>query len=167
MFLVMRGKTHPGQSKKHGKYIELLRDLNAHDVPFFERNIRGHLEGVYRVLENWGADDDLAAAGLFHAIYLTDFFECNQPDQINRSRVRAVIGEVAEELAYCKQLYADQRLFCHLRTLIRSLVRCDCSCPVNQTYISSPAFRATLCDHQVLRAPVTKSIFRFLESTCQ
>jgi hypothetical protein len=82
------------------EYTELLRDLNAHDVPFFERNIYGHLEGVYRVLKSWRADDDLAVAGLFHAIYLTDFFECNQPDQNNRSQIRAVIGDVAEELAY-------------------------------------------------------------------
>jgi bisphosphoglycerate-dependent phosphoglycerate mutase len=37
------------------EYTELLRDLNAHDVPFFERNIYGHLEGVYRVLKSWRA----------------------------------------------------------------------------------------------------------------
>lgn len=80
--------------------IELLHELNANDIQFFERNILSHLEGTYRVLRAWDACDDLAIAGLFHAVYLTEFFVTNEPHQATRHGVRAVIGPGAEALAY-------------------------------------------------------------------
>lgn len=80
--------------------VAFLQDLNAKDIAFFERDLLSHLQGTYRVLKQWDVPEDLMWAGLFHAIYLTDFFKCNKPTAENRARVRAVIGEDAEHLAY-------------------------------------------------------------------
>ena len=80
--------------------IELLHELNASDIQFFERNILSHLEGTYRILREWNASNDLAIAGLFHAVYLTEFFVTNEPHQATRTPVRTVIGPEAEALAY-------------------------------------------------------------------
>ena len=80
--------------------VRFLQELHAKDIAFFERDLLGHLEGTHRILYEWSASDDLAWAGLFHAIYLTDFFKCNEPTVANRHRVRQVIGSNAEQIAY-------------------------------------------------------------------
>lgn len=80
--------------------LDLLQELNAKDIQFFERNILGHLEGTYSILRGWNVGDDLALAGLFHAVYLTEFFVSHEPDENARMRVQAVIGDAAENLAY-------------------------------------------------------------------
>lgn len=80
--------------------IAFLHELNTKDIAFFERDLLSHLQGTYQVLKQWGASEDLLWAGLFHAIYLTDFFKCNEPTGANRERVRQVIGDEAEDIAY-------------------------------------------------------------------
>ena len=87
-------------SNRFDQCIGFLNELNAKDVQFFERDLLDHLKGTYNVLRQWQASDDLAFAGLFHAIYLTDFFKCNDPTPGNRERVRQVVGANAELIAY-------------------------------------------------------------------
>lgn len=59
-----------------------------------------HLIGVYRDLKEWGGDEDLALAGLFHSIYGTEVFQGFKVPLDRREEIRELIGERAERLAY-------------------------------------------------------------------
>ena len=82
------------------KYLSFLIELHAHKIPFFERDILDHLRGTYEVLGQWQVPNELAVAGLFHAIYLTEFFNTNEPNSTNRELIAAEIGSKAEQIAY-------------------------------------------------------------------
>ncbi len=72
---------------------ELMHDSH---VPFLE-----HLTGTRRLLQQWGARDALADAGLFHSVYGTEFFALGQGVTIpERDDVQALIGADAEEVAW-------------------------------------------------------------------
>ena len=91
-------------------YLDALVDLNAGDVEFFERDLLDHLQGVYQLLLAWNTSPEQAVLGLFHAVYLTEFFDSHDPNEINRNRIREIIGTSAEGLvyAYCVM---DRRQF--------------------------------------------------------
>mmetsp|Transcript_20800 Transcript_20800/g.40184 ORF Transcript_20800/g.40184 Transcript_20800/m.40184 type:complete len:307 (-) Transcript_20800:268-1188(-) len=59
-----------------------------------------HLKGVQAVLRNWGAPTYLANAGLFHSIYGTEGFQGFSLPLSQRDRVRSLIGDKAEKLAF-------------------------------------------------------------------
>lgn len=59
-----------------------------------------HLLGVERLLQEWKLPEAVALAGLFHSVYGTDSFSRPLLRRHDRERVRALIGEQAERLAY-------------------------------------------------------------------
>lgn len=77
----------------------LVEPLTA-TVPHGRWSLHAHLEGTARILEAWGAAEDVVAAGLLHSIYGTDVFRRATFAQSERERVRAAAGERAERLAW-------------------------------------------------------------------
>lgn len=59
-----------------------------------------HLKGVSAVLRNWGANEDLVYAGMFHSIYGTEGFQGFSLSYRRRRDVEKLIGKRAERLAF-------------------------------------------------------------------
>jgi hypothetical protein len=75
-------------------YIKAQTENIPHSrVTFFE-----HLYNTFLILKNIGAPEDVCAAGLFHAVYGTDYFQHNLT--VNRETVRNLIGPYAEDLVF-------------------------------------------------------------------
>ena len=53
-----------------------------------------HLRAVQRVLKEWGEDEELQLAGLFHSIYGTEGFQDFQLSFDRRGDIKKLIGEV-------------------------------------------------------------------------
>ena len=90
---------HEDPAPPTGERLALLRRLGyaelTHDshVPFLS-----HLLGTRRLLVSWGERPALCDAGLFHSAYGTEYFQPDHP--ASRDEVTALIGPVAEEIAY-------------------------------------------------------------------
>lgn len=54
-----------------------------------------HLRSVQRVLKEWGEDEELQLAGLYHSIYGTEGFQDFQLSFDRRDDIKKLIGEVA------------------------------------------------------------------------
>jgi hypothetical protein len=59
-----------------------------------------HLKGVQSVLRNWGAEQHVSDAGLFHSIYGTQGFQGFKLSFSKRAAIRALIGPKAERLVW-------------------------------------------------------------------
>lgn len=81
-------------------YLSFLREIRAQDIEFFDRDILSHLIGTRDVLMSWESNEALARAGLFHAMYLTEFFKTHEPTIENRNTIASIIGVESEELVY-------------------------------------------------------------------
>jgi hypothetical protein len=77
-----------------------LVELGIEKVPHTEKTYLGHLVNVYRLMESEGCTDELCRAGMFHSIYGTQQFQGFKLELEDRPKVRALIGERAEKLAY-------------------------------------------------------------------
>lgn len=62
---------------------------------FFE-----HLYKVGTILERYGRSKDVCAAGMYHSIYGTEFYNYEGSSQVDREEIKGIIGEYAESLAY-------------------------------------------------------------------
>ncbi|MEV4615294.1 VOC family protein [Kitasatospora sp. NPDC049258] len=82
---------------------EFLRSRGAGEIPHPGGTLLDHLIRVARRLADWGADPDLRAAGLCHAVYGTDGFDRALADLTERALLAELIGERAEALVH---LYA-------------------------------------------------------------
>ena len=74
------------------------------NIPHGNSSFANHLLGVYGLLVLAKAPEYLCLAGLFHAIYGTEYFSSGI--EVSRELVSDYIGKEAEELVF---------LFCHLR----------------------------------------------------
>lgn len=74
--------------------------IGANDVAHTERGYLAHAIGVHNDLREWGCDEEICRAGMFHSIYGTEFFQKFTLPLDQRHRVRELIGERAERLAY-------------------------------------------------------------------
>ncbi len=83
--------------------LDFLRRRGADQVSHSEHTLLDHLVGVRALLLRWGANADVADAGLFHSVYGTEVFHRPPIPESDRSIVRQLIGEKAERLAwlYC------------------------------------------------------------------
>jgi hypothetical protein len=81
-------------------YLDLLRRYHADATPHSGRALIDHLAGVYRLLEAWNNAPEICRAGLFHSIYGTNIFTVRSASFDDRAHIRAVIGDVAERLAF-------------------------------------------------------------------
>ncbi|GGU06517.1 DUF6817 domain-containing protein [Streptomyces violascens] len=83
---------------------EFLRARGAAEMDHPGGTLLEHLLRVARLLGVWGADPDLRAAGLCHAVYGTDGFGQALADTGERALLGELIGERAEALVH---LYAS------------------------------------------------------------
>ena len=77
-----------------------LESLGTADVEHTGGDFLHHLCAVHDLLAEHGADAELAAAGMFHSIYGTERFQGFSLPLDQRGRVRALIGERAERIAW-------------------------------------------------------------------
>jgi hypothetical protein len=83
---------------------EFLRERGAGRLPHPGGTLHAHLTRVAALLEEWGADEELQAAGLCHAAYGTDGYASALLGLDERPVLRDLIGARAESLVY---LYAS------------------------------------------------------------
>lgn len=87
-----------------GAWVEparaMLVELGAARTPHSRRTFLEHLTGVAAILQRWGAREAVVKAGLFHSIYGTEVFEPATVGYDQRPRLRALLGDEAERLAY-------------------------------------------------------------------
>lgn len=82
------------------RLLSFLRSVNADACPHSGRYLLDHLTGTERLLAEWGCDDVVRRAGLFHSIYGTNAFKTASVSIRERSKIRNLIGKKAERLAY-------------------------------------------------------------------
>jgi glycosyltransferase involved in cell wall biosynthesis len=66
-------------------------------ISCFGRTYLSHVAGTSRILHGWGVDIDVRKAALFHSLYVDRRIKAT-PEQ--RAKIRALVGERAERLAY-------------------------------------------------------------------
>lgn len=59
-----------------------------------------HLVGTYTLLRSWQAEERVCFGALFHSIYGTNAFGHQSLNRNDREKLRACIGNEAEQLAY-------------------------------------------------------------------
>ena len=93
------------------EHLDLLLELRTDQKPHSGRELLHHLRGTYDLLEAWGNDPDVCVGGLFHSIYGTQSYKTESASLEDRARIRAVIGERAERLAFLFSMSQRKRFF--------------------------------------------------------
>lgn len=79
---------------------DYIIQVGADKVPHSGKTYLAHVIGVYRLMKEWGEDDEMCRAALFHSIYGTEVFQSFTLPVEKRDEVRNLIGDRAEKLAY-------------------------------------------------------------------
>ena len=74
--------------------------IGAASVEHTEKGYLAHAIGVHNDMREWGGDDNLCRAAMYHSVYGTEYFQKFTLPVERRSEVRELIGERAEYLAY-------------------------------------------------------------------
>lgn len=82
------------------KHLDLLVELGTEDIEHEKASFFEHLKGVATLLQDWGNEESVCLAGLFHSIYGTQSFQQQTLTFDKRHRVRDLIGEAGERLAF-------------------------------------------------------------------
>ena len=82
------------------KHLDLLLELDTDKNPHSGGALLDHLRGTHDLLQTWGNDQAVCVGGLFHSIYGTQAYRTQSASLEDRQRIRAVIGERAERLAF-------------------------------------------------------------------
>ena len=82
------------------KHLDLLLDLNTDTNRHSGGALLDHLRGTHDLLDEWGNDQAVCIGGLFHSIYGTQAYQTQSASLEDRHRIRAVVGERAERLAF-------------------------------------------------------------------
>ncbi len=69
-------------------------------VPHVTQSLEQHLFNTYYILAAWQLPLRVQYAGLVHSVYSTSVFDYQMFDMNERDRVRALVGELSERLAY-------------------------------------------------------------------
>ncbi len=77
-----------------------LAHLGAQEMQHLNGSLLAHLQGVQKLLAQWGNREALCSAGLYHAVYGTVAFDNPLIDIKNRAAIATLIGPEAEEIAY-------------------------------------------------------------------
>jgi len=80
--------------------IDFLHSLGTAEIDHSGHDFLTHLTAVHDLLDQHDAEPELAAAGLFHSIYGTEKFQGFSLPLTERVRVRSLIGERAEFVAW-------------------------------------------------------------------
>lgn len=81
----------------------ILEDNRADQVDVFSRPLLTHLLGTYKILKGWGLEKDVCYAGLVHSLYTAVGQHRLEVSDENRERMKSIIGEDSEKLAYLFQ----------------------------------------------------------------
>ena len=84
----------------HQEHLDLLLDLNTDTNRHSGGALLDHLRGTHDLLDEWGNDPAVCIGGLFHSIYGTQSYQTQSASLEDRQRIRAVVGERAERLAF-------------------------------------------------------------------
>ena len=80
--------------------FEKLSHLGAGDFKHINGELITHLKGTYQLLKQWGANEVLCLAGLFHAAYGTDGFAQELVENTRRAQIIDLIGIDVEAIVY-------------------------------------------------------------------
>lgn len=80
--------------------IKFLELAGAGSTTHSKKALLDHLVGTHSLLESWNCRASLCDAGLFHSVYGTEHFGVACLAPADRHKVKALIGEEAEELAW-------------------------------------------------------------------
>lgn len=86
---------------EYKQLTDFLVRLGIAEVDHSDKSFLAHLIGVYQDMKTHGCNEELARAGMFHSIYGTQMFQGFKLGLEERPKVRELIGERAERLAYC------------------------------------------------------------------
>lgn len=84
--------------ESHQKF--LIDHLATNRTRHSGRTLYDHLKGTYDLLNAWGNPPGVCLGGLFHSIYGTNRFHFQSLQPWERPRLRELIGERAERLAW-------------------------------------------------------------------
>lgn len=99
------------------QHISFLTKLGAKKINHARSNFLEHLKGTARLLQDWGNDQALCLAGLFHSIYGTEDFSTSTLGMEKRATVTAMIGEDAEALVYIFAVSHRRSFFANIAKL--------------------------------------------------
>jgi len=77
-----------------------LQALGAGEFQHLNGTLTAHLYGTETLLREWGANELLSTAGLYHAVYGTDGYNSALVNLSMRESIATLIGADAEELVY-------------------------------------------------------------------
>jgi hypothetical protein len=80
--------------------LDLLQRSGADVAQHSQRRLLDHLVGTYQLLQNWGMEQHVCTAGLFHSIYGTNIYMHQSIAFSDRAQVQAAIGMQAEHLSW-------------------------------------------------------------------
>ncbi|KAJ0668272.1 putative tetratricopeptide-like helical domain superfamily [Helianthus annuus] len=99
--------------------LEILCSAGAGECYHRIGTFLDHLRHVYRTIKLWKAPDSIALCALFHSVYSNSYSNIVLFDpETSRDKVRSLIGEAAERIAY---------LFCvvHRQSLVHKSIMCQ------------------------------------------
>lgn len=99
------------------RHISFLTELGTKKMDHARSNFLDHLKGTARLLQDWGNDQALCLAGLFHSIYGTEDFTTSTLGMEKRAAVTAMIGEEAEALVYIFAVSQRRSFFSNIAKL--------------------------------------------------
>lgn len=80
--------------------FEYLQQLDTESTKHSGRTLWTHLTGVYDLLVSWNCHPHVCDAGLYHSVYGTTYFKKQTVSLEDRDKVKLIIGNDAELLAY-------------------------------------------------------------------
>jgi hypothetical protein len=80
--------------------FEKLKELGAGEFTHLKGSLVEDLAGTYNLLANWGNDETLCRAGLYHAVYGTSGYADQLVTLGNRNTIKTLIGDAAENIVY-------------------------------------------------------------------
>ena len=82
------------------RHLDLLLELDTDKSRHSGGALLEHLRETHDLLHAWGNDQAVCIGGLFHSIYGTQSYQTQSASLEDRRRIRTVIGERAERLAF-------------------------------------------------------------------
>ena len=92
--------------------VDFLKYQAADDSPHHGiRTLFEHLLGTYKLLQNWGNEETICNAGLFHSIYAVTRLKNVPISQSMRCFIQDQIGMEAEQLSYLYCVTSRQEFY--------------------------------------------------------
>jgi hypothetical protein len=86
---------------KDSKWLDYIKDIVPEALSHTGAvSFDLHLQGVQAILRNWGANEAVCIAGLFHSIYGTEAYQGFKLPLTFRTKMRELIGKRAERIVW-------------------------------------------------------------------